>query len=207
MNRRRLAAAVAVLALSPPLTHARRIPPVAFEAEDFAQVRYASGTNDEGVRSLTARVSRWADAAAAEEFRQFVLAGAGSDLPQGEFYQSEPEALALPGDFGEVSVTASRWNTTVGVAAYRTEWVLLGLRHDTLVWDIRISGAAPGPLQDLAASLAADLPSRSLGDDLFRLLPGVDEVPDVLVLDYRMSPDGTFNAEGTPIPEPTAVPN
>jgi hypothetical protein len=206
MNRRQFALFVPALAASPVFVRASRIPPIEFEAEDFAQVRYASGEED-GIRSLTARVSQWADAAAAEEFRQLVIAGAGSNLPLGEFYQSEPVASPVAADAEDSPATMIGWYTTVGAAGFVTEWVLLAIRRDRLTWDLRISGAEPGPLQELAAAFAEDLPNREPGNDLFSLLPADDEVPEGLELEYTMTFEGTVNAEGTPIPEPTQAPN
>ena len=206
MHRRHFTAALAALAVAPALVHARRIPPVAFEGEDFAQVGFAGG-DEEGIRSLTARVSLWADAASAEEFRQLVIAGAGSNLPLGEFYQSEPVASPVAANAEDSPATMIGWYTTVGAAGFVTEWVLLAIRRDRLTWDLRISGAEPGPLQELAAAFAEDLPNREPGNDLFSLLPAADEMPEGLELEYTMTFEGAVNAEGTPISEPTQAPN
>jgi hypothetical protein len=206
MHRRQFVFAISALAATPLLVRAARIPPVEFEGEDVAQVRYAGGDED-GIRTVSARVSRWADAAAAEEFRQLVIAGAGSNLPMGEFYQSEPAAVEVPDEALAEPATMIGWHTTVGAAGFVTEWVLLAVRRDTLMWDLRVSGAEADEAADVAVRLATDLVAREPGDDLFALLPAADDVPEGLTLDFTMSPDGTFNAEGTPIPEPTQAPN
>jgi len=206
MHRRQFTLTLAALALTPVLARAARIPPIEFEGEDFAQVRYAGGEED-GIRTVSARVSRWADAAAAEEFRQRVIAGAGSNLPMGEFYQSEPEEQPIPDGTLDDPATLVTWYTTVGAAGFVTEWALLAVRRDTLLWELRVSGAEADAVTEVAVSLAISLVAREPGDDLFALLPAADEVPAGLTLDYTMSPEGTFNPEGTPIPEPTAVPN
>jgi len=188
-------------------TQAANVPPVEFDAEDYAAVRYMADS-DSAVRSVSARVSLWRDAESAEAHRQFIISGAGSDLPDGEFYQSEPVEYPLPADLASLPATAMTWNTTVGVVAYRTEWVLLTARRQTIVWDLWFSGAEPEPVQDLAVSLAEDLTGRehAPGSDLARLLPGPDQIPEGLDLEYRMSPDGTFDAQGTPVPDASPGP-
>lgn len=210
MNRRQFATVtVAIVAgsiVSFRPTQAANAPPVEFDAEDYAAIRYMADS-DAAIRSVSARVSLWPDAEAAEAHRQFIVAGAGSDLPEGEFYQSEPVVYGLPADLASLPATALTWNTTAGVAAYRTEWVLVTARRQTIVWDCWCSGAEPESVRDLAVTIALDLTSRELAaeSDLARLLPGPDQVPEGLDLEYRTSPDGIFDAQGTPVPEPTPV--
>ena len=196
MHRRRF------IALAPGLALARRTPVVTIAADDFAEVRYHLG-DDDGVRSVTVRVSRWADPELAETYRQEAIHAAGSNLPLGEFYQSEPVDHPIPDDQSMYPASARSWYTTVGAAGYVTEWVLLAVRNETLVWEVRVSGAEGTPLLDLAIDLAFTLTSREAGDDLFTLLPDDDDVPEGLALEYRKSPEGTFDAEGNSIPEPT----
>lgn len=208
MNRRQLVITIATACVaSPAMAETKLVPSVEFEADDFAAVRYRGGSNeDDMIRSVYARVSVWADENAAEEHRQFMIANAGSNLPDGEFYQSTPIEYQLPLDLVIYPVTAMGWNTTVGVAAYRTEWILLSVRRSSVVWDLKIAGAETQPVLDLAGTMAASLTRRELsaeGRDLFRLLPREADVPDGLTLEYRMSPVGTIDANGTPIPEPT----
>jgi hypothetical protein len=143
-----------------------------------------------------------ADDTAAEAYRQDALANAQTNLPQGEFYQTEPVELQLPPDLVPYPATAIGWHTTVGIAAYRTDWVLLAVRRDALVWEVRVSGAEGQPILDLAGSTVAPLTLREADGDLFSLLPGEDDVPENLALEYLISPDGTVDREGTPIPEP-----
>ncbi len=202
MNRRHFLAVIAALIATPQVGLARFIQPVENEAEDFAEVKFIA-TSDDVIRSLGVRVSQWVDDEAAEEHRQFALANAGSNLPEGEFYQTEPVELNLPLDLVLYPVTAMGWHTTVGVAAYRTEWVLLAVRRDTLVWEVRVSGAEVEPVLELAGSVVAPLTWREIELDLFSLLPSEDDVPENLALEYRMSPEGTFDPQGTPVPEPT----
>ncbi len=208
MNRRQFATAtatVAIIAGSIARTHAARgtnVPPVEFDAEDYAAVRFIANAEDP-IRSVSVRVSAWADEADAERHRGQVVARAGSDLPLGEFYQSEPVRSVLPPELSTLPATAMTWNTTVGVAAYRTEWVLLSARRETVVWDLGISGGEPAPVLDLAVALAIDLTARDVvtGNDFARLLPDPGQLPDGMTLEYRMTPDGTVDAQGTPIPE------
>lgn len=178
------------------------VPPVDFDAEDYASVRFIANAADP-IRSVSVRVSAWADEDAAERHREQVAARAGSDLPLGEFYQSEPVRHVLPPELSTLPATAMAWNTTVGVAAYRTEWVLLSARRETVVWDLGISGGESAPVLDLAVALAIDLTARDFaaGSDLARLLPYPGQLPDGMTLEYRMTPDGTFDAQGTPIPK------
>jgi hypothetical protein len=202
MHRRQLIALASAIAFTPGLALARRTPVVTIAADDFAEVRYRAEADD-GVRSVTVRVSQWADPDLAETYRQEVIRAAGSNLPIGEFYQSEPVDHPVPDDQSLYPASARSWYTTVGAAGYVTDWVLLAVRNETLVWEVRASGAEGTPLLDLAIDLAFALTSRVQGDDLFVLLPGDDDVPDDLVLEYRLSPDGAFDADGIPIAEPT----
>jgi len=210
MNRWHFATAtVAIIAGSIATTRATpgaNVPPVEFDAEDYAAVRFIANAEDP-IRSVSVRVSEWADEDAADHHREQVVDRAGSDLPRGEFYQSEPVRHVLPPELSTLPATAVTWNTTVGVAAYRTEWVLLSARRQAVVWDLGISGGEPAPVLDLAVALAMDLTARSVvaGSDLDRLLPKPGQLPDGMTLEYRMTPDGTFDAKGTPMPE--ASPN
>jgi hypothetical protein len=203
MYRRQFVALAPAIALAPGLVLARNTPVVTFAAEDFAEVRYHSGEDDDGVRSITVRVSQWDDPELAETYRQEVIRNAGSNLPMGEFYQSEPVDLPVPEGELAPPATARGWYTTVGAAGYVTDWILLVTQRETLVWEVRVSGAEGTPLLDLATDLAFTLTSREPGDVLFALVPGEDDVPAGLVLEYTMSPGGTFDADGNPIPEPT----
>jgi hypothetical protein len=204
MNRRRLVAAiVSTLVVAPRLAEARYIPPVEFDPEDFAAVSYSDGVEEAPIRSLSVRVSRWADVEAAEAHRQATITVAGSDLPDGEFYQTDPVAYPVPAELVDFSSTIMGWNTTIGVAVYRTEWALLAVRRETLVWDLQIGGAEVKPVLDLAGTMAIDLVKReiapSLDRGLWSLLPDEADVPEGLTLEDRMSPDGTFDAQGTPV--------
>jgi hypothetical protein len=202
MHRRRFVVLASALALAPDLILARRTPVVTFAAEDFAEVRYHLG-DDDGVRSVTVRVSRWADPELAATYRQEAIRAAGSNLPLGEFYQSEPVDHPIPDDLSLYPASARSWYTTVGAAGYVTDWVLLAVRNETLVWEVRVSGAEGTPLLNLAIDLAFTLTSRKPGDDLFALLPGQEDVPEGLTLEYTKSPQGTFDADGNRMPEPT----
>lgn len=211
MKRRQFTAAMVAAPFGiPVLTRVGLIPPVEFGAEDWAAAGYLAGADAE-IRSVSVRVSRWAEEDAAERHRERSIDGAGSVLPEGEFYQTEPVRSELPPELSALPATAMAWSTTVGVAAYHTEWVILAARRATLVWDLRVGGGEAWPVRDVTVALAHDLTSREspTGASLFHLLPGADDVPDGLRLDYRMTPDGTFNAEGMPVPEPagTAVPD
>lgn len=202
MHRRQfVTASIAAIALGPAIVRAR-IPPMEFDPEDFAAIRYYTD-DDDGVRSLAARVSRWADVDSAEGFYQYLLSAAGSNLPLGEFYQSEPVDHPIPEEDLAAPAGARGWHTIVGAAGYVTEWILLVVQRETLLWDIRVSGAEGVDLLDLAVATAADLTSREPGDDLFALLPAAGEVPEGLVVEYTMTPDGALDADGNPIPEPT----
>ncbi len=206
MNRRQVIAATAsIIAGSIASTHAIRArngPSAELDAEDYAAVRFAATAADP-IRSASVRVSVWADEAAAEAHRQATIDDAGSDLPEGEFSQSEPVEYPLPDDLSTLPASAMTWHTTAGVAAFRTEWGLLAARRGTLVWDIRIGGAERESVLDLAVTLALDLTSReyAAGSDLARLLPTPGQLPDGMILEERMSPRGTFDAQGSPIPE------
>lgn len=76
-------------------------------------------------------------------------------------------------------------------------------RRETLVWDLRIGGAEVETVLDLAGTMAVDLVTREIEPSpdgaLWSLLPANDDVPDGLTLEYRMSPQGTFDAQGTPV--------
>lgn len=204
MSRRRLVAAVtATFVVAQPLVIAGYTTPVTFEPVDFAAVSYTDGVEEQPIRSLSVRVSRWADARAAEDNRLSTIDGAGSGLPEGEFYQTDPVVRVLPPDLAEIPATIIGWHTSVGVATYRAEWALLSVRRETLVWDLRIGGAEVEPVLDLAGTMAVDLVTRDIVPSpdgiLWSLLPANDDVPDGLTLEYRMSPDGTIDAEGTPV--------
>ncbi len=202
MNRRQFSFVIlAGSAVTMRIVHARN-PSDAFGAEDFAWITYRANADDP-IRSLGARVSRWRDLEAAEEHRQTMIADAGSDLPQGEFYQSGLLEKPLPDDVAALPATAMTWITTAGAAAHRTEWALLTARREAIVWDLWISGGEPDPVLDLAVALASDLTARELaaGSDLAALLPAPDEVPDGMTVDLRMSPAGTFDVDGTPMPD------
>jgi hypothetical protein len=202
MHRRRFVAIASAIALAPGLVLAHRTPVVTIAAEDFAEVRYHLG-NDDGVRSVTARVSQWAGPELAGTFREDVIRNAGSNLPMGEFYQSEPVDHPIPEDALAPPASARSWYTTVGAAGYVTDWLLLVTQRETLVWEVRASGAEGIPLLDLAIDLAADLTSRAPEDGLFALLPGQEDVPEGLTLEYTKSPQGTFDADSNRMPEPT----
>lgn len=203
MNRRVLITMFgAALGAAPRLANARFIPPVEFDADDFAAIRFAASDNEQVIRSASVRVSTWPNEDKAEEIRLWLTEGAGSNLPDGEFYQSEPivyaNSMLLVDDTSIVG-----WTTTVGVAAYRTEWVLLTMRKGSVVWDLRVSGSDAKSVRNFASDLASRLTDREVTTDLFDLLPTEEEMPDSLVLDYRMSPDAATNGQGTPVPEPT----
>jgi hypothetical protein len=181
MNRRRFVAAiVAGCASMPVMQGIARIPPVERQALEVEQVGYAA-SDDDGIRWIFARVSLWPDEDDAAWFQEYLAGEAGSDLPEGEFYQSDLEDWEVPDVPDGLAVTATEWNTTVGVAAYRTEWVQFTMRRGAQLWDLWISGAERGPVRDLATDLMVVLGERyppPCGTlELVDYLPQPEDVP------------------------------
>jgi len=203
LNRRQVVTILVAAPIAiPVLACASRIRPAQSKADDDTAVRY-SADHTYSIRPISVRVSTWPDADAAEAHRQRLVDGAGSNLPEGDFYQSEPVRYVLHPDLSTLPATAMGWHTTAGVAAYRTNRVLLTARREAIVWDLWLSGTEPEPVLDLASTIALDLTRRAVTDDLFVALPCGDDVPEGMFLVYRMSPEGTVDAQGTPIPAPS----
>jgi hypothetical protein len=183
MHRRRfIAAAIAGLTVVPTVSAHAQTPSAAFEALDVALVRYRAEKDDSGLRTIVARTSVWADEETAGAFQEHSIALAGSDLPDGEFYQSEPEEWVDPDFPAEVPVMAVEWHTTIGYAAYRTEWGLFTVRRGTMVWEFWISGAEREPVREhgvlmMNAMLGYTAPDCSL-DEADGFLPQSDAIPD-----------------------------
>lgn len=201
MNRRQFSFVIlAGSAIAMRIAHAR-IQPIEFGTEDFAAVTYRANAEDP-IRSVGARVSRWRDPDVAEVHRQVVIANAGSDLPQGEFYRSDLVEQPLADGLATLPATAMTWTTTAGVAAYRTEWAMLTARQGVIFWVLWIGGGETSLVLEFAVALATDLTARNhgAGSDLAEWLPTPDQVPDGMGVELRMSPEGTFDADGTPVP-------
>src|SRR5690606_1159260 len=107
-----VAAVVAGLTVVPALSAWAQTPAAGFEARSGTLVRYRSD-DDSGIRSIVSRVSLWNDEETAAAFQEFVLGKAGSDLPEGEFYESEPVEWAIPGLPEYVTPVAMEWHTTI----------------------------------------------------------------------------------------------
>lgn len=193
-------AAIAIIAVGLSVARAQSVTE-RFDPADFAAIRYEA--RDADVRTLRVRVSRWNTAGRAEEFGQSLLAGARSDLPEGEFYQTDAVDVPVPEDSLAPPAGARKWRTFVGAAGFTTEWLVLVVRRDTLLWDFRVSGRKDVSPLAVTLALAADVTSRELGDSLSALLPAAEDVPQGMVVEYTMSPAGTFDAKGSPIPPPT----
>lgn len=184
MRRRRFVAAViAGLTVVPALSTRAQTPAARFEARSVALVRYRAD-DDSGIRSIVSRVSLWTDEESAATFQEFVVGKAGSDLPEGEFYESEPVEWSVPGLPEYVTPAAMEWHTTIGFAAYRTEWGLYTMRRDAMVWDIWIGGAERGQVRDVAVTMLA-APLGYLAPDCWSgeaadFLPRADVIPDGL---------------------------
>lgn len=194
------AAAIAIIAVGPSVARAQSASEP-FAPSDFAAIHYLA--RDADVRSLTVRVSRWANTDRAANLGQSLLAGARSNLPVGEFYQTDAVDVPIPEDALTPPAGARRWRTIIGVAAFTTEWLVLVVQRETLLWDFRVSGGKNVSLLDVAVALAAEITGRERGDSLFTLLPTADDVPRGMVVQYTMSPSGAFDAQGSPIPPPT----
>jgi hypothetical protein len=173
-------------------------------AVDFAAVTYLASESAE-VRQVFARVSRWADAEAATRFGVYVLHQAGSNLPEGEFYQTEPVDLVIPPDRLAPPAMARRWQTIVGAAAFTTDVVILVVQRETLLWDLRIRGSIEANVPDIAIDLAADLVERDWSLPLVDLVPAPDEGPGGIDFDSLVTPDGMVNDDGTPLASPEAA--
>ena len=161
MHRRHfLSLTAAALAARSAVAIARPGESLAGNALDFASVTYLS-SSDDAVRGLLAQVSRWSDAGAASRYGVSILNQAGSDLPEGEFYQTEPVDHPIPP--GEIAppAMARGWQTIVGVAAYTTDIVLLVVQRDDLIWSFRTSGARDAGVLGITIDLAAGLVDRS----------------------------------------------
>lgn len=168
--------------------------------------------DEDGIRSVMARVSQWPDVESAMAFHQEVLQSGGSDLPQGEFYQSDITEYWL--DMFPEGVTAGMvgWSTTVGVAAFHTGFVLLSVLKESMLWDVVITAST----EEEAVALGEDLAYRLLEiipppcSSLSGYLPTVDDVPagaSVEEYDYTEDkPDqGTESALNLPeVPMPPA---
>jgi hypothetical protein len=203
MRRRRFVTLLAIGAIVP--LRVRAVPPREFGAEDFAAVSF-SGNEGDTVKSVTARVSRWRDDEAAAEHRQVVLHGAGW-VPSGEFYATTPVAAPIPAGFENAETGFATWQTIVGAAGVQTDWALLVWREGSLVGEVRAGTQPDGPAASLMVELATVIRER-LADDagLTEALPALDDLPDGLEVTYLMTPDGTTNGDGTPIPAPEESP-
>jgi hypothetical protein len=199
MNRRRFVAAVmAGCAFVPVMQGVAQTPVAGVEALEVATVGFRASADD-GIRTISARVSLWPDEHDAAWFQEFLANEAGSDLPDGEFYQSPLEEWKVPGVPDDLTVTAIEWNTTVGVAAYRTEWIQVTMRRGSHLWDIWISGAERELVRDLATDLMGVLGERippPCGTlELEEYLPQPEDVPDGMeIVDFEpgAASDGQF---------------
>ncbi len=204
MHRRRfITAAIVTLAASGRIATLAQAPaPTLDGAEGFAAVTFRGLAEDE-IRSVWVRVSRWPDDEAAETGRGMIVAGAGSDLPDGEFYQTDPEELPDPDLPSDIDASLLGWTTTVGVAAYRTGWALLAMRRESLVWAIVVGAADLEIAADLTSALATGLAGRELtaGGDLASLLPDEDDLPAELQLVSRVSTDAPLEEVPDATPE------
>ncbi len=182
MHRRRfVAAVVAGLTVVPAISVHAQTPDPGFEARSVALVLYRAD-DDSGIRSIVSRVSLWDDEERAAAFQEFVMGKAGSDLPEGEFYESDHVEWAISGLPDDVTPAAMEWHTTIGFAAYRTEWGLYTMRKDAMVWDIWISGAEREQVRDTAVAMLAD-PLTHLDPDCWSgeatdFLPRADVIPN-----------------------------
>jgi hypothetical protein len=203
MRRRRFVTLLAIGAIVP--LRVRAVPPREFGVEDFAAVSF-SGNEGDTVKSVTARTSVWRDDEAAAEHRQVVLHGAGW-VPSGEFYSTTPVAAPIPAGFEDAETGFATWQTIVGAAGVQTDWALLVWREGLVVGEVLAGTQPDGPAASLAAELATVIRER-LADDagLTEALPVLDDLPDGMEVTYLMTPDGTTNGDGTPIPAPEESP-
>lgn len=148
------------------------------DAVDEAAVMF-HWPDEDGIRSVMARVSHWPDAASAAAFHEQVLHSGGSDLPDGEFYQSDVTSHELDPAPDGVSAGMVGWTTTVGVAAYHTGYALLSVQQDILLWDVVITASSEAASVALGEDLAHRLieiappPCTALADSL----PTEDDMP------------------------------
>jgi hypothetical protein len=214
MHRRRfIAAAIAGLTVAPALSTLAQTPAAGFEALDVALVRYRSA-DDSGIRTMVARASLWEDEDEASAFQEYLAGRAGSDLPEGEFHESEPQEWTVPGPPENTMVTAMEWHTVIGFAAYRTEWVLCTMRRDTLLWDVWISGAERAQVRDYVRRLMTSLTCQDGPDcgtgEVEEFLPRPEDIPDGMEqvrgevadddLDFPVVPSiSTPDSEGIPM--------
>ena len=204
MYRRRLVTVMAMGALAPLSVWA--VPPRVLKAENFAAVAY-SGREGELVKTVSARVSVWRNEDVAEELRQLVLHGAGW-VPQGEFYATTPVAAPIPQRLESVETGFATWSTTVGVAGVQTDHALLAWRDGLIVAEVRTGTHTDGPADSLAADLGILMWDRRHILDIGPgpILPGPADLPKGMIVEYWMTPEGTVNGAGTPIPVPEESP-
>jgi hypothetical protein len=205
MNRRLFIRTFAIMPALVPVTMRSQSPTDPINAaEDFAAATWLAPAAAD-LRLVLVRVSRWPDSNAAARFGAYALTQAGSDLAEGEFYQSEPVDLVVPRDRLEPPAIARGWLTTVGAAAFTTDCVLLVVQRDDLVWDIRVGGAIEAGVLGIAVDLAADLVDRDRSLPLVNLVPEPVDGPGGIGFDTLVTPDGMVSNEGTPQATPAAT--
>lgn len=121
----------------------------------------------------------------------------------------------LPRDLIVVPYRFATYTTVAGAAAFEADHAVGVVRRGTVVWLYVAQGHGAAEIADTVGEIAAAMPEREISvvgvtidelgqhrGGLWDLLPTLDDVPAGLILDAEVSPDGRFNALGTPIPTP-----
>jgi hypothetical protein len=167
MHRRQLMTGIGALLAAPLMTQGLMLaqgtpvatPATSGFATDQAAVLFR-WRGEDGIRSVMVRVSQWDDLDAAASFHDLVLHSGGSNLPLGEFYQSEPTPYALNEIPQGVEAGMVRWTTTVGVAAFETGFALLSMLKGALLWDVVVRASSEMEAVALAGELMFVLAER-----------------------------------------------
>lgn len=135
------------------------------------------------------------------------------DAEFAEISYSDPVEHYLPLDLIVYPHRFATYTTVAGAAAFEADHAVGLVRRGTIVWLYVTQGHGAAEIADTTGGIAASMTERETGDGeitvdadgqhrgrLWDLLPRLDDVPDELILDAEASPDGHFNALGTPIP-------
>lgn len=197
--------------------HASRSP--THREAPFAERHFRNASGDAaspGITFLRCRVEEHAtEGRAVDTFRRHYASETtpDEDTEFAEISFSDAVEHPLPLGLIELPHRVATYTTVAGAAAVQADHAVGVVRRGTIVWLYVTQGHGATEIADTIGEIAAAMTEREIGDGeitidehgqhhgaLWNLLPTLDDVPSELILDGEASPDGRFNAHGTPIP-------
>ena len=120
---------------------------------------------------------------------------------RGEIYVVDLEPIEdIPDRFGDINWFVS-YTTLAGIAAFETQQAHAVFVTDSLLHEIEVSGHDPVVTSDLVMDLGDRILDISVREQpLEGFLVDEEDLPDGLEIYQEVTSEGTFDADGTPVP-------